>query len=357
MKFAISVPIGAWHDKLPLTFRSLFIQAGEKQIAVLDASNDPRVKSLIERYRDQFAYIRHGPDLGQSDAIMEGWDNIEGDWLGWLNADDALLPGAFKRTRDHYERTPNLEVIYGHSLIVDEQERILGYHFNVEPPGPRILQAGIISQPSCFFSRSSYERIGGLNRDLHYVMDWDLWIKLYLGDAKFGFVDFPLSRVVWASNTKTASLGKLRRDELSSIIGQHVPQHSQSAVFRDFMIDTLSDRLWPNALKRRLKRKLRSVSQTVLGLRGDGYIGETARLVLPVYQTQTQLAASLVFSKPPKEFAISCRNREYQTHQDDRTVHIELLSPIDQPTVIEIEIQRQADTAPFFEYAMLNRPN
>lgn len=353
MKFAISVPIGAWHDQLPLTFKSLFSQSVDVEIAVLDASNDPRVHALIDRYRNRFAYVRHGADHGQSDAIIEGWENLDGDWLGWLNADDALLPNSLEHIKLAHQEAPELEVIYGHSLIVDDQERFVGYHFNVEPPGPRLLEAGIISQPSCLFARSAYQRAGGLNRDLHYVMDWDLWIRLYRTDAKFGFVNHPLSRVVWSAKTKTSSLGKARRDELASIIGQHAPQPSQSTVFRDFMIDTLVDRLWPKPLKRRIQRKLRSVSQTVLGLRGDGYIEDKARLILPVYQPTESISVSLLFSHAPKDLNVTIGNSEIRVRRTGRMIHLDSLSPRKHAGVLEIEIERQSDKAPFFEHALL----
>ncbi|MEO1324204.1 MAG: glycosyltransferase, partial [Pseudomonadota bacterium] len=193
MKLAISVPIGAWHKQLPTTISSLILQRADLEIAILDASNDSRVRGLIEQFSTHFAYVRHGPDHGQSDAIIEGWENTKSDWLGWLNADDALLPGAIKKVRNRLQDDPSIDVLYGHSIIRDDDDRFIGYHFNVEPPGPRLLEAGIISQPSCFFRRGAYDRIGGLNRDLHYVMDWDLWIRMYRDNAKFAFINQPLS--------------------------------------------------------------------------------------------------------------------------------------------------------------------
>ena len=53
----------------------------------------------VDQFSDLVAYRRAGPDGGQSDAIIEGWDNLSGDILGWLNADDALYPGALACTR------------------------------------------------------------------------------------------------------------------------------------------------------------------------------------------------------------------------------------------------------------------
>ncbi|MFN4024853.1 MAG: glycosyltransferase family 2 protein [Hyphomonas sp.] len=282
-RFAISMPVGAWHPFLPQALASLRCQAGNVAVALLDASGDPRVKAAGDAHADWLAYRRHAPDKGQSDAILEGWANLHGDWLGWLNADDILMPGALDRIRAAHAADPALEVIYGHSTILDETGAMTGYHFNVEPPGPRLMQAGIVSQPSCFFARAAYERAGGLNRDLHYTMDWDLWIRLFKAGARFGFVDAPLSMVLWAADTKTASLNRRRRDELRSLIALHAPGAAQKQTFRAFAIHALADRVWPDALKQKVLRRLRRGGPDVFGLGADGSVREGCCLHLAHY--------------------------------------------------------------------------
>ena len=100
--FCISVPIGAYHPFLETCLKSLAAQEAPVQIALLDASGDDRVRAVAEKHDHLFAYCRHGPDGGQSDAIIEGWRNTDGGILGWLNADDFLLPGAFARARRNF---------------------------------------------------------------------------------------------------------------------------------------------------------------------------------------------------------------------------------------------------------------
>lgn len=351
MKFAISVPIGAWHDQLPTTISSLLLQKADLEIAILDASNDPRVRALVEENANKFKYVRHGPDLGQSDAIIEGWDNTESEWLGWLNADDALLPRALAEVQSHVKAEPSLEVVYGHSIILDDGEHFLGYHFNVEPPGPRLLEAGIVSQPSCFFKRDAYERIGGLNRDLHFVMDWDLWIRLYLDDAKFGFIDRPLSQVVWGTETKTASLGIERRRELKALIETHTPNSAQKHVFRDFLIHTLTDKLWPAALRKRLQKKLRSVGQTVFGLRADGLISERCSLFFPFFEPTPPRTLTLQFNRAVDAENIECEHDFTATVHNARKVSLSFASDFEASDILEVVVTSAVSEALYFERA------
>jgi len=281
--FAISVPVGAYHPFLRDALASLAAQEGPLQVALLDASGDARVRAIADEFNALFAYRRHGADKGQSDAIIEGWRETDGAILGWLNADDSLFPGALAAARGAFNADRELGVVYGHSTILDEERRTLGYHWSVEPPGPRILESGAISQPSCFFRRDGYERVGGLNRDLHYVMDWDLWIRLYKAGSKFGFLDKALSRVLWGEGTKTASFHHERRAELRRIIQTHAPREMRGKIMRSFAIHNLIDRL-PRVVKTRLTRALIRGRNRINGVGGDGRMLSGASLPLVHYE-------------------------------------------------------------------------
>lgn len=280
MQYSISVPVGAWNNLLPATLKSLACQSANVQIALLDASNDPRVKAVADEFDQFLAYRRHGPDLGQSDAILEGWENTDGEILGWLNADDSLFPQALDLATKRFEEEPRLDLVYGHSTIIDGQDRMRGYHFNVEPPGERLREGCIISQPSCFFRRQTYDAVGGLNRDLHYVMDWDLWLRLYERDAKFGFINEPMSRVLWDEQTKSASFNSKRRRELKYLIEAYTPIEKQNAIFKAFAIHSYSDMIWPEALRTKALRYLRRSGPELYGVRADGCLMSDAELHL-----------------------------------------------------------------------------
>jgi hypothetical protein len=323
-QFAFSVPVGTWHPFLAASFASLKAQGPGLAVALLDASGDPRVRALADAHDDWLSYRRHGPDGGQSDAIIEGWKNVSGDWLGWLNADDILMPGALDRVRGRLAEAPGLDVIYGHSSIIDETGAMTGYHFNVEPPGPRLLQAGIISQPSCFFRRAACEGVGGVNPDLHYTMDWDLWIRMYEAGAKFDFVEAAMSMVLWGEDTKTASLNKRRRSELQDIISRHAPKAAQSGTFRAFVVHAAADRVWPASLRERVRRRLRRSGPSVFGIRADGLVQAAARLFIAHYDAEPKTGLVLEFDSDPGGLRVSGDALPDEIARAGKTIEIRL---------------------------------
>jgi len=142
---------------------------------------DPEVRWLSE------------PDRGQSDALNKGFRLATGAILGWLNADDALLPGALDRVAKAFRADPTPDLVVGACEVVDAADRLL---WVARPGDVSRLDAGDnpIPQPATFFSRAIWERIGPLDESLTYAMDLDLWLRARRAGARFRVLDARLAR-------------------------------------------------------------------------------------------------------------------------------------------------------------------
>ena len=240
MTFCISIPVGEWSPALPACFRSLALQQVPVRIALCDASRDPRVAAAADASGLDFAYRRHGPDEGQSDAIIEGWREADGEILGWLNADDALFPGAMVRAAAAFAADPELDVWFAHSTIVDTDGATIGSHPAVAPATDLLLRSCTISQPSCFFRRRAVEAIGGLDVSLHYTMDWDLWCRLYRNGAKFEFSDSYASAVLFELGTKTSTMPMMRIAELFRLVSLNAGRFAAAKTVIGFTLHHIS---------------------------------------------------------------------------------------------------------------------
>ena len=283
--YAFSIPVGTYHPFLVFCLRSLLAQQMPMEIALLDGSGDPRVRKIADEYDWGISYRRHAPDAGQSAAIIEGWKNIRGDVLGWLNADDFLFPQALKRAAAMFDAGADL--VCANSTVSDEAGAFIGYHWGVQPPGPNLLKSNIISQPSCFFLRDAVEKAGGLRADLHYTMDWDLWIRLYENGATFKYSEDAFSQVMWGSRTKTASFNKQRRDEIRAILQKYAPPSERRRILKAFARESRIDRLPIQSLRAFAARKFAKGRPSIRGLSGAGEILSEASLELLHYHEQS----------------------------------------------------------------------
>lgn len=220
-EFCVTVPVGREDERLAIALRSLVAQKVRLNIALLDASGSDRVRKIAHRFENDLALRIHRPDKGQASAIREGWEQTSGDILCWLNADDALLPGALRRVAELFARQPETDVVYGHSALLDSTGRTTGFHMAVDRISDAIFRTNLISQPSCFVRRQAVRDVGGIDPRLHYAMDWDLWIRLYKAGKVFRFVDEPFSGVVWEKGTKTASVAPRRLTEIFRLVTRH----------------------------------------------------------------------------------------------------------------------------------------
>ncbi|HVS26521.1 MAG TPA: glycosyltransferase [Burkholderiales bacterium] len=218
MQFSIAIPVYRQANFLPSALESIRVQARDVQLAVIDATPDDSVQKVLENYRDLLSYRRHGHDAGQTPAIQEGWDNTDGEIVAWLCADDYYFPDTLDAVKRVFLSRPDVDVVYGDSVFVDEVGHFLGYFPGIDSDISSISKGCCISQPSCFVRRTALEAIGRLDSELHYIMDWDLWTRLYRSGAKFHYLNKPLSVVRIYEGTKTSSRSWRRFFE----IGRHL---------------------------------------------------------------------------------------------------------------------------------------
>ncbi len=69
---------------------------------VADGGSEDGTVEILRRYQDRLNW-RSAPDNGAADALAAAFSQARGDILGWLNADDVLLPGALHAVLDAFE--------------------------------------------------------------------------------------------------------------------------------------------------------------------------------------------------------------------------------------------------------------
>ena len=135
-------------------------------------------------------------DVGQSDALNKGFAKAKGEWLFWLNADDVLLPGALKKVLDRINKIDRIDWIAGDTVYIDELGKVKDVRCDAKWRSWFGKKLSVwTGGPSAFFRRDLWEKRGGFDAELKYVMDIDLWTRwakagekfVGLGDYVWGF--------------------------------------------------------------------------------------------------------------------------------------------------------------------------
>lgn len=186
------------------------------------------------------------PDRGQSDAVVKGFARTTGDIMAWLNSDDMLMPGALTYVADFFRRHPDVDVVYGHRVIVDEDDREIG-RWILPPYHPEALTFfDFVPQETLFWRRSAWEKAGGLDTSFQFALDWDLLVRFR--DSGCRIVRLPYFTGIFRvhSEQKTSSIiqtvgdVEMKRVRERTGAAERPQQAANRAVLREMMRSRIS---------------------------------------------------------------------------------------------------------------------
>lgn len=161
-------------------------ECDDLEVLFIDGGSTDGTMEIVEKYRDRLAVCVSEPDQGQSDALHKGFCRATGDVLTWLNTDDLMLPAALKRAKRQFAKHPKVSWLLGNVVWIDDQDRVLkcwrGEGFT---PGWMKLGNFAAGGPTAFFTKELYDRVGGINLNLHYQMDTELWWRFAMAGEKY----------------------------------------------------------------------------------------------------------------------------------------------------------------------------
>jgi hypothetical protein len=180
-RFTVVTPSYNQAEFLEETIRSVLFQGYPNlEYFVVDGGSADGSVEIIRRYKPWLARWVSQPDGGQAEAIRKGFGWAAGELLAWLNSDDIYAPGALATAARAFADRPEAVLIYGDANVIGRDSSLEGPAHYVRPFDRAYLlaESNLIAQPSAFFRRAAYAAAGGLDVSLHYVMDWDLWLRL-----------------------------------------------------------------------------------------------------------------------------------------------------------------------------------
>jgi len=164
---------------LEATIQSVLSQDfSQIEYMVIDGASTDGSLEIIKKYENRLARWVSEKDKGQADAINKGLARANGNILAWLNSDDYYLPNAITSAVKAFEENPDVVMVYGDMLAVDEHGQTINVLKYKQLSLEDLLCFQIIGQPAVFFRREAFEKIGGLDTTFHFLLDHHLWIRI-----------------------------------------------------------------------------------------------------------------------------------------------------------------------------------
>lgn len=156
------------------------------EYVVQDGGSTDGTAQILERYGPRITSWSTQPDRGQADAINRAFAKTSGEILAFLNADDILLPGALAYVGRFFAEHPDVDVVYGHRIVVDDRGQEVG-RWVLPPHDDRSLRwVDYVPQETAFWRRRIWERSGAsVSEEYELVFDWELFLRFLDAGARF----------------------------------------------------------------------------------------------------------------------------------------------------------------------------
>jgi len=174
---------------------------------IIDGGSTDGSVEIIKKYEKYLTYWVSEKDKGQSEALNKGFTRSTGHLIGCQNSDDIYLPGSFYKVAEVFKENPNVDIIFGNRLDVDEQDDIIGEsRFTPFTVVGHWYEGMSLSIQSAFWQREVFSKIGMMDINFQIAMDWEFFLKAGLNKLQFKHVRFYFGAIRRHQGTKTATL-------------------------------------------------------------------------------------------------------------------------------------------------------
>jgi len=171
------------------------------EVIAIDSSDESSCKEIIDRFQERLNlsyYCR--PDLRPWPAkTNEAVRMAKGQFISMLHQDDLWLPQRSEILRDAIKLNPTMAVHLSPAYIVDPSNKRLGLWrcplskksvWQEQELLERLLVQNFIAVPAPAIRTACWAAVGGMEEELWYTADWDLYLKL-VGQGDFVYEQRP----------------------------------------------------------------------------------------------------------------------------------------------------------------------
>lgn len=221
---------------------------------IIDGGSSDSTVDVIKKYESKIDFWVSEKDKGQADAINRGFAKATGDILCWLNSDDYFFPDTLKYVASQLN-IEKKEILFGEVDHIFEPDKAIK-HSNVKNKyeNYNLELYDYIIQPGSFWTKKVWELTGVVDENLHFVFDWEWFLRAKKNDAEFKYSNKVMSMYRVHAAHKTSNGGEKRQKEIEYILKKYSGEKMLKAFI--FMRDERSkvDEILTGVKKNKLTR-------------------------------------------------------------------------------------------------------
>lgn len=203
-------------------------------VCIDDASPDTRVGALLDVLSTKLPglrVVRHTRNVGISTTQNEAVSVARGEFIAFLDCDDALEPCALEVVSKRIAAEDQVDYVFTDRQDIDSSGALLRYakyggYQNIVPADGRCVRDdlldGMVASHLKVIRRSTYLAVGGTNDHYSGCQDWELALKI-AETGRFAYISKALyrHRIHASSVTSSEQVAQFRKtNQLRRIYGQ-----------------------------------------------------------------------------------------------------------------------------------------
>ncbi len=104
--------------------------------------------------------------------------------MAWFNSDDLLAPRALAFVAAYFAANPDVDVVYGHRIIIDDADREVGRWIMPRHEEDSIEWIDYVPQETLFWRKRAWDLAGGIDPSFQFALDWDLLARFQQAGCK-----------------------------------------------------------------------------------------------------------------------------------------------------------------------------
>ncbi|MGB3295831.1 MAG: glycosyltransferase family 2 protein [Phormidesmis sp.] len=256
---------------LPISLESVIHQTHENlQVIVVDDGSKDDTEAVVKGYQNpKIQYVRHSRNMGGAAARNTGIDLARGDYIAFIDSDDAWVPDKLERQYAHIQSHPCSENVVSYTQVFHSAEGISQDTFDKFDPDFYLPQRGKDKSETLgdylFCNKGKtltstlmlHQKLAKSTRfrdDLKKHQDWDFCLRLEAKGAAFAFLHQPLT--IWNGDSSFEHVGRNPNYELSELWLKECKQYLSAQAATKFNLEKILPALTAKKIRKPYAQRL-----------------------------------------------------------------------------------------------------
>ncbi|MCM1141402.1 MAG: glycosyltransferase [Muribaculum sp.] len=177
----VGIPVYNAEKFVAIAIRSVLNQSfTDFELLITDDGSSDNTVDIIDSFNDErIRFIKDGENKGISYRLNQQISLAKGEYFCRMDADDIMLPWRLQKQVEYLLKNPNVDVIGGGALIIDDENNIIGKRLS--PIEFQLTldmwKSGHAFMHPTVFGKTKFFRKFKYRKDLVGVEDLDLWYR------------------------------------------------------------------------------------------------------------------------------------------------------------------------------------